>query len=85
MKLISWNVNGLRACITKGFFDFLNEQQPDIIGLQETKMQPEQFDGTVGGIQTRRLLCLLEQRRKKRLLRHSSVCEAGAAQRHLRH
>ncbi len=49
MKLISWNVNGLRACITKGFFDFLNEQQPDIIGLQETKMQPEQFDGTVDG------------------------------------
>ena len=49
MKLISWNVNGLRACITKGFFDFLNEQQPDIIGLQETKMQPEQFDGTVAG------------------------------------
>ena len=49
MKLISWNVNGLRACITKGFFDFLNEQQPDIIGLQETKMQPEQFDGTADG------------------------------------
>ena len=49
MKLISWNVNGLRACITKGFFDFLDEQKPDIIGLQETKMQPEQFDGTVDG------------------------------------
>ena len=49
MKLISWNVNGLRACITKGFFDFLNEQQPDILGLQETKMQPEQFDGEVDG------------------------------------
>ena len=49
MKLISWNVNGLRACITKGFYDFLSEQQPDILGLQETKMQPEQFDGEVDG------------------------------------
>ena len=49
MKLISWNVNGLRACITKGFFDFLDAQKPDIMGLQETKMQPEQFEGTVDG------------------------------------
>ncbi len=47
MKLISWNVNGLRACITKGFFDFVAEQQPDILALQETKMQPEQFEGEV--------------------------------------
>jgi exodeoxyribonuclease-3 len=49
MKLISWNVNGLRACITKGFFDFLAESQPDILALQETKMQPEQFEGSVDG------------------------------------
>ena len=49
MKLIFWNVNGLRACITKGFYDFVAEQQPDILALQETKMQPEQFDGTVDG------------------------------------
>ena len=49
MKLISWNVNGLRACITKGFFDFLNEQQPDILALQETKMQPEQYEGGAEG------------------------------------
>ena len=49
MKLISWNVNGLRACITKGFFDFVAEQQPDILALQETKMQPEQFEGEVSG------------------------------------
>lgn len=45
MKLISWNVNGLRACITKGFFDFLDEEKPDILALQETKMQPEQYEG----------------------------------------
>ena len=49
MKLISWNVNGLRACITKGFFDFLAKSQPDILALQETKMQPDQFEGNVDG------------------------------------
>jgi len=49
MKLISWNVNGLRACITKGFFDFLQECQPDILALQETKMQPEQYEGDAEG------------------------------------
>lgn len=51
MKLISWNVNGLRACITKGFYDFVNAQQPDILAIQETKMQPEQFDGGIEGYQ----------------------------------
>ncbi len=49
MKLISWNVNGLRACITKGFFDFVKDAAPDILALQETKMQPEQFEGDTGG------------------------------------
>lgn len=44
MKLISWNVNGLRACMTKGFADFLAEANPDVICLQETKMQKEQAD-----------------------------------------
>ena len=42
MKLFSWNVNGLRACMTKGFADFLAEAAPDVICLQETKMQREQ-------------------------------------------
>lgn len=44
MKLISWNVNGLRACMTKGFADFLTDANPDVICLQETKMQREQAD-----------------------------------------
>lgn len=44
MKLFSWNVNGLRACMNKGFADFLAEYAPDIICLQETKMQREQAD-----------------------------------------
>ena len=44
MKLISWNVNGLRAAITKGFGDFFNEINADIFCIQETKMQEEQID-----------------------------------------
>ncbi len=50
MKLISWNVNGIRACISKGFNDFFNEIDADILCVQETKLQEEQaeninFDG----------------------------------------
>ena len=44
MKLISWNVNGLRAVINKGFKDFYNEINADIICLQETKMQQDQIN-----------------------------------------
>lgn len=43
MKLISWNVNGLRACLQKGFSDFLTQESPDILALQETKLQPDQL------------------------------------------
>ena len=42
MKLISWNVNGLRACINKGFFEFLGSENADIVCLQESKMQEGQ-------------------------------------------
>ncbi len=44
MKLISWNVNGLRACLTKGFLDFFQQVQADVFCIQETKMQPEQAE-----------------------------------------
>lgn len=44
MKLVSWNVNGVRAIIKKGFLDFVYEEKPDIICLQETKAHPEQVD-----------------------------------------
>ncbi|WP_322176084.1 exodeoxyribonuclease III [Acutalibacter caecimuris] len=44
MKLISWNVNGLRACMGKGFTQVLETEAPDVICLQETKMQREQAD-----------------------------------------
>ena len=42
MKLVSWNVNGLRACLNKGFLDYVHVENPDIVCLQETKLQPEQ-------------------------------------------
>lgn len=42
MKLISWNVNGLRACLKKGFMESFLQLDADIFALQETKMQPEQ-------------------------------------------
>ena len=42
MKLISWNVNGLRACMGKGFMDVIERESPDAVCLQETKMLPEQ-------------------------------------------
>ena len=42
MKLVSWNVNGLRACLNKGFLDYVAAEAPDVLCLQETKLQPEQ-------------------------------------------
>ena len=44
MKLISWNVNGIRAVIKKGFYDFISEYEPDILCLQEIKANKEQVD-----------------------------------------
>ena len=49
MKLISWNVNGLRACAGKGFFESVAALDADMIALQETKMQAGQFDGKLEG------------------------------------
>lgn len=44
MKFISWNVNGLRACVGKGFLDFVQAQDADILCVQETKLQEGQID-----------------------------------------
>lgn len=44
MKIVSWNVNGLRAVLNKGFLNFFNESDADIFCIQETKMQKEQAD-----------------------------------------
>lgn len=43
-QLISWNVNGIRACITKGFYEYFQHQEADFFCLQETKIQPDQVE-----------------------------------------
>lgn len=47
--MITWNVNGLRACMGKGFLDFVNVEQPDMMCIQETKMQEGQADVPLDG------------------------------------
>lgn len=49
MKLISWNVNGIRACMNKGFSDFFEKIDADIFCIQETKMQEGQADISIEG------------------------------------
>lgn len=49
MRIITWNVNGLRACVGKGFPDFLAKCGADLFCIQETKMQPEQLDLSFDG------------------------------------
>ncbi|MDU2459706.1 MAG: exodeoxyribonuclease III [Clostridium sp.] len=44
MKLISWNVNGIRACVTKGFLEYFKEMDADIFCIQESKLQEGQID-----------------------------------------
>ena len=49
MRLVSWNVNGLRACLGKGFLTFCDAVDADVICLQETKMRPEQAEFELPG------------------------------------
>ena len=60
MKLISWNVNGLRAAVQKGFLDYFKEVDADIFCLQETKLQDGQID-----LELRRIPSILELCSKK--------------------
>ena len=48
MKIVSWNVNGLRAALNKGFMDFFNEVNADVFCIQETKMQEGQVKVELG-------------------------------------
>lgn len=50
MKLISWNVNGIRACVQKGFLEFFREADADIFCLQETKLQAGQIELDLEGL-----------------------------------
>lgn len=47
-KLISWNVNGLRACVGKGFLDFFHEIDADVFCIQESKLQEGQIELEIG-------------------------------------
>jgi exodeoxyribonuclease III len=47
MKLISWNVNGIRAAVKKGFLDFLEQENPDILCIQESKAHKEQLKSEI--------------------------------------
>ncbi|MGB2630930.1 MAG: exodeoxyribonuclease III [Candidatus Omnitrophota bacterium] len=47
MRILSWNVNGLRAVLDKGFLDWLKKDSPDILCLQETKAEPDQLPASV--------------------------------------
>ena len=49
MKFISWNVNGIRACVKKGFLDYFNEQDADFFCIQETKLQEGQIELKLDG------------------------------------
>ena len=49
MKFISWNVNGIRACVNKGFLNYFQEMDADFFCIQETKCQPEQIDLQLDG------------------------------------
>lgn len=51
MKLVSWNVNGLRACLSKGFLESMDKLDPDVLCLQETKLQPHQIALDLPGYQ----------------------------------
>ena len=51
MKLVTWNVNGLRACLGKGFLEYFREADADMVCLQETKLQPHQIQLELPGYQ----------------------------------
>ena len=76
MRLVSWNVNGLRACVTKGFADTFRALDAYIFCLQETTLQPRQVERDLPGLPS-----VLVQRREKGLLRHRRVHEGRAARR----
>ena len=61
MKFISWNVNGIRACVKKGFLDFFNETDADIFCIQESKMQEGQLDLNLPGTDGMEILRTLRQ------------------------
>lgn len=79
-KLISWNVNGLRACVGKGFVDYFKEADADVFCLQETKLQEGQIDLELPGYHQ-----YWNYAQKKGYSGTAHVHQGGAPQRPLRH
>ena len=63
MKIITYNVNGLRAAVSKGLPEWLVQENPDILCLQETKLQPDQYPAEVYEALGTRLISILHKRR----------------------
>ena len=80
MKFISWNVNGLRACVQKGFLDFFNSIDADFFCIQESKLQAGQIDLDLPGYHQ-----YWNYAEKKRLFRHSHFRQKCAIISILRH
>ena len=78
MKFISWNVNGLRACVKKGFTSIFEQQMPDFFCLQETKLQEGQIDFEPEGY-----FCYWNYAVKKGCS-DCHFCKKGTVKRHLR-
>lgn len=74
MRLVSWNVNGLRAVMKKGFMDAFNELNADVFAVQETKLQEGQIE-----MDLPRISRILELCAAKRLFGHCSILQRGAS------
>ena len=70
MKLISWNVNGLRACVTKGFLDYFREADADVFCIQESKLQEGQISLELES-------SVLELRGEKRIFGDGDIFKKG--------
>ena len=76
MRIISWNVNGLRACIKKGFLDFLSASNADVLAIQEVRAFRHQLDPAA--LETSRLYIPFRQCRTTRLQRGGYLFPATA-------
>jgi exonuclease III len=81
VKLISWNVNGLRAVLKKNFLEFLDAEKPDVLCLQEIKCTPDQVEP----LWPASLHNILELRGEERLFRHGNFHKKTPAKSHAAH
>ena len=61
MRLLSWNVNGIRAAERKGFVDWFSEIAPDVLNLQETKAHKEQLSDQLTSVEDITLISVLQK------------------------